>query len=85
MAALNLASLVLTNPAAGVSSPITLSHVLTAIATGNLFVQFNASVTAPGSTFDHGIIDNVLVTIPEPSAALLGLLGLLRLLGRRRA
>ena len=80
-----LASLVPTNPAAGVSSPITLSHVLTANTTGNLFVQFNASVTPVGSAFDQAIIDNVLVTIPEPSAALLGAFGALGLLRRRRA
>lgn len=72
------------NPGAGVSSPITLSHTLTANTTNNIFVQFNAGVTSAGSDFDQALVDNVLVTIPEPSIALLGAFGTLCLLRRRR-
>jgi hypothetical protein len=73
------------NPSAGVSSPITLSHTLAANTTGNIFVQLNAvGANAGADNFDQGLVDNVLVTIPEPSTALLGALGALCLLRRRR-
>lgn len=83
-----LATINPTNPAGGVRSPITLSHTLAADTTNNIFVQFNATNTSAGNggngNFNQAIVDNVLVTIPEPSTAFLGALGALCLLRRRR-
>lgn len=59
--------------------------LLNANTAGNMFVQFNAG-SSGGGAFEQARLDNVLVTsIPEPSAALLGGIGLLALLRRRRA
>lgn len=73
------------NPVAGATTPVTVQTTLSSNTTGAIYVQFNAGVTAPGSTFDQAIIDNVLVTqVPEPSVTLLGSLALLTLARRRR-
>lgn len=84
-----LFSTVPTNPAAGMISPITLQHTLTANTTGNIYVYFNAGV-AGAATFQQPLIDNVSLdltpaAVPESSIALLGSLGAFVLLRRRRA
>lgn len=73
------------NPAAGAFTSVSLATTLTANTTENLFVQFNAG-NAPTNDFRQALIDNVRVTqVPEPSATtLLGSVGLLTLLRRRR-
>lgn len=79
-----LGSNVPVNPAAGVTSPISFGTILGSNTASNLYVAFNAGVSGNGN-FQQPLIDNVLVTsVPEPSAALLGGLGLLALLRRRR-
>jgi hypothetical protein len=79
-----LVSNVPVNPAAGITSAISFSTTLVSNTAANLHVAFNAGVSGDGD-FEQAIIDNVLVTaVPEPSAALLGGLGMLALLRRRR-
>jgi MYXO-CTERM domain-containing protein len=79
-----LVSNVPVNPAAGITSAISFSTTLVSNTAANLHVAFNAGVSGNGA-FQQAIIDNVLVTaVPEPSVALLGGLGMLALLRRRR-
>lgn len=79
-----LSSVVPANPAAGAINVGNLSYTFIGDTTGDLYVQLNAGTTGTGNGFRQAIADNVLVTIPEPSAALLGGLGALALLRRRR-
>jgi hypothetical protein len=66
---------------ANVSAPFSFDVPLTSDTTGNLFVQFYAA-TSSAQADQQPRLDNVLVTsIPEPTAALLGGLGLLTLVG----
>lgn len=80
-----LGSYVPANQSPGVVVPFSFDVLLNSNTAGNMFVQFNAG-SSGGGAFEQARLDNVLVTsIPEPSAALLGGLGLLALLRRRRA
>lgn len=81
-----LASLVPVNPAATVISAQSFNVTLTSNTVGNLYVQFNAADDGSSGGFQQARLDNVLVTaVPEPAATLLGALGVLGLLRRRRA
>lgn len=79
-----LASLAAANPVEGAINSITLAHTLTSDAS-DLVVRFEAGTA--GSGFEQAIIDNVVVdlqSVPEPSSATLGCIGMLALLRRKR-